>query len=286
MTVDGPDLWVSVEVPAGVHRLSLYFYNKDGHIADNRFRDYLVELRLITEKLPPWPTSPKPPTDTKQFVRQFDAYWKQRSEIISRESINPVLARARVRDFWGPVYKQFLVCGPACYWVRISRNNSFNTILQAVMIDKLAGPSSPFDDVPMAWMGGVRDTPPDPDAPAPIDPHLLDKLLAAPGATGAATGGTSAPDRGETALVASSRLLWRCLDESLVKDRAAELQWPYRLLAYRAAANARAPRVLLENWRWKLPLWTPEDRSAWESTMKKAHDTLLELNPDMKGRPY
>ena len=37
---DGPDIWLSVQVPAGLHRASLYFHNKDGQSNTDRFRDF------------------------------------------------------------------------------------------------------------------------------------------------------------------------------------------------------------------------------------------------------
>lgn len=119
---EGPDIWVQVAVPAGVHRLSLYFMNKDGHSGYNRFRDYLVEI--------------KPNRNT-----------------VAEAQAAPVLASARVHGFWNGQYQQFSVEGPASYWVRVSRNGSVNAILQAIFLDHLDGPSSPSQRNQMAWMG-------------------------------------------------------------------------------------------------------------------------------------
>jgi hypothetical protein len=44
-TFEGPDLWASVDVPAGTHRVSLYFFNADGRNGNSRYRDYLVEAK-------------------------------------------------------------------------------------------------------------------------------------------------------------------------------------------------------------------------------------------------
>jgi hypothetical protein len=125
---DGPDLWIAVEVPAGIHRLSLYFVNKDGHEGPNPYRDYLIELK---------PFGPSPAEAARL----------------------PTMARARVRFFWSGVYKQFIVGGPAKYCVRIARNGNHNTILSGVFFDKLRGPWSPVDVRPMPWLGGVRPGP-------------------------------------------------------------------------------------------------------------------------------
>ena len=80
MTREGPDVWVGVEVPEGVHRLTLYFFNKDGHQGHNRYRDYRLEVR---------PYAPDPAAAEKK----------------------PTLATARVRDFWGGVHKSSAVKG-------------------------------------------------------------------------------------------------------------------------------------------------------------------------------
>jgi Two component regulator propeller len=38
MSHEGPDVWASVVVPEGLHQISLYFFNKDGHDGHNRYR--------------------------------------------------------------------------------------------------------------------------------------------------------------------------------------------------------------------------------------------------------
>ncbi|UQT45344.1 hypothetical protein M5E88_03570 [Akkermansia muciniphila] len=43
--VDGPDIWVAVEVPEGVHEIALYFYNPNGYLTNESRRDYVVEAR-------------------------------------------------------------------------------------------------------------------------------------------------------------------------------------------------------------------------------------------------
>lgn len=144
---EGPDLWIAVNVPEGVQRLSFYFVNKDGHTEDNSQRDFTLELK-------PW------------------------QEDLETADAQPTLARTRVENFWGGVYKSFVVRGPSKYWVKLARNYSKNTIISAVLMDKLKGPVNIRDAWPLGWMGGVHYDPPDPDAPVPPDPHALDKLLA------------------------------------------------------------------------------------------------------------
>ena len=103
---EGPDLWLTVTVPSGTHRVSLYFFNKDGHLDSNRWRDYLVEL--------------KPYSTLMQDADTLSA-----------------LAHTRVRHFWGGCYKSFVLPGPNRYYVKIARNGSLNTILPAVFLDRL-----------------------------------------------------------------------------------------------------------------------------------------------------
>ncbi len=126
---EGPDLWIEVIVPTGVHRLSMYFFNKDGHNSQNRFRDYEIELRPLA------------------------------NTFAEAEAIRP-LASARVRDFWGGVHKRFVVAGPGKYLVKVDRNYSFNTIISSVMLDRLAGPSNEYDKLPLSRMGGKSYDPP------------------------------------------------------------------------------------------------------------------------------
>ena len=215
---DGPDLWVMVEVPAGPHCITLNFFNKDAHTGDNKYRDYPLELRHYNE-------------DIQAALQQ------------------PPLARARVRDFWNGAYEQFLVYGPDKFWIRIGRNHSHATTLQAVLIDKLSG------DTTQPYMGfeGLPPTPP--TAPPPVP--------------------------GETPELTAARALWQQLDASYDKVGNAAFQWPLRLLAYRAAVAANAPASLLANWRWHLPLWTPEDHQNFTTSMAAIYAEQVKRNPQL-----
>lgn len=123
MTHEGPDVWVSVEVPEGLHQAGLYFVNPNGHDGANRFRDYLLEL--------------KPDAGGS----------------VSRADKLPTLARSRVSNFWGGVHKAFLVRGPNKYWIKIDRNHSFNTIVSGVFLDRLDGPKPKHEEPPLPMMG-------------------------------------------------------------------------------------------------------------------------------------
>ena len=129
MSFEGPDVWVSIEVPAGLHRVTLYFFNKDGHHGRNRYRDYLLEV--------------------KPHVPSLEAADKK-----------PSLAIARVREFWGGTHELFAVKGPSSYLVKIGCNDSFNTVVSGVFVDAVDGYESRFDRLALPWMGGQKYRPP------------------------------------------------------------------------------------------------------------------------------
>ena len=118
MTQQGPDIYVSLRVPAGDFYLSLYDFNKDGHDGNNRLRDYRFSLR------------PHPKALALNDIAGFDSW--------------PELAQGRIRDFWGGVYKRFLVRGPQLLTVQVSRNYSFNTILAGVFLDEVSEEPEPY----------------------------------------------------------------------------------------------------------------------------------------------
>ena len=127
---DGPDVWAKITVPAGLHRLSLYLMNKDGHDGLNRFRDYLVDLKAAPGNIN-----------------------KDKNASFVDPDTMPTLAAARVHNFWFGVYERFLVRGPAVYMVKVGKNGSFNTILQTVMLDKVSGPPTAYETRRSVWYG-------------------------------------------------------------------------------------------------------------------------------------
>lgn len=119
-TLDGPDLYCSVQVPPGQYVLSLYNTNKDGESAENRNRDYVISVRA----------EPYVKGGRIGDIQTFDKW--------------PESARARIRDFRGGVWKKFLVKGPCYLAVKVGRNSSRNTILAAAMLDKMDALPAPF----------------------------------------------------------------------------------------------------------------------------------------------
>jgi sugar lactone lactonase YvrE len=120
---EGPHLYINLKTPPGVWRVSLYFFNKDGHAGMNRVRDYEISIR-----------------DFSKSDARFQA---------SRE-----YARARVRDFWGGVWKRFELEGGRSYTIKIDDNWSFNTICSGIFIDAIEDPAAP---APRKRYFGFRD---------------------------------------------------------------------------------------------------------------------------------
>jgi len=138
MTMDGPHLYCSLSIPAGLFYLSLYDMNKDGHEGNNRFRDYQVSIRPH-----PGRTSLDEHHGNTTVMRSFYdiVEFDQKTE----------LAHARIQDFWGGVYKRFLVRGPTKLTVQINRNDSFNTMLSGVMLDLVDELPPPYYCTRQEW---------------------------------------------------------------------------------------------------------------------------------------
>jgi len=221
VTYEGPDVWVSIALPTGTYRISMYFMNKDGHDTFNRYRDYLIELKGYAKTL-------------------------------EEAQAMPSLASARVTHFWGSVYKQFVVRGGQKYYIRIGRNYSINTILSAVMVDKLAGPAAKEDNFPEAYLAGVDYSPPTVD---------------------------NAITKNVSISVQTGNKVWSVLNTTANSLPKLFVQQPYRLLDYRAAHASGAPSELLANWRWRMNIWTDEDRHQFRNKMAEGWEAQNDPNP-------
>jgi hypothetical protein len=111
ITTEGPELWIACQVPEGKYRISLYFQNFDGQVAQNRYRDFILSLHPDGPLVPP-------------------------------------VAWARVSDWHWGVFKNCIVQGPGAYHLRLVRNGSFNTKLMGVMIDPIALVPAPIRQTP------------------------------------------------------------------------------------------------------------------------------------------
>ena len=257
MSYEGPDIWLGVRLPPGTHKVSLYFFNKDGHDGANRIRDYLIDV-------------------------------KQGSDDLVAAGQTPTLARARVHDFWGGVYKSFLLQGPGDYLFAVRKNNTFNTVLQGVFIDKLDGPPTGNEARRDVWLGQVRY-----EAPSNRNQRLVEQraLMAL------------SPNRQAQRQLQSALSLWKALDAHSGQEGIEDVAGISRLFAYRAARGAllesgiplqgkalagtptAKTRALLALWRWQLPLWLPQDRTNFEGTMAAGWKSYSALDPEGAASP-
>lgn len=131
-TFDGPDVWAIVKVPEGRHTVSLYFYNPNGRVNQNTaMRDYLIEIRQFSSSLPE-------SIIFKQSILDKDDQpnLRCREDEVATILKQPVIAKTRVKDFAGTgVYKTFLIQKKGTYYIRVSKNYSFNTILNGIFVD-------------------------------------------------------------------------------------------------------------------------------------------------------
>lgn len=118
MTKDGPHLYMNLQVPRGLFFLSLYDFNKDGHTNNNRIRDYRLSIR------------PQKAGAPMSSIANFHS--------------SPEWSNGRIRDFWGGVWKRFLVRGPQTLTIEVNRNYSYNTILAGVFLDRLTEKPAPY----------------------------------------------------------------------------------------------------------------------------------------------
>ncbi len=132
--LDGPGMWIKAAVPEGPRRLAIYFGNFDGQSGNNQFRDFVLEVR-------------RQPDDVN------DDTLNDAEKLTSLVLAQPVLAKARVSQFWGGVYERFLLNGKGTYWVRIRRNHSFVTKLQGLFFDRLG-------EIPAAEVMATDNDPP------------------------------------------------------------------------------------------------------------------------------
>jgi hypothetical protein len=183
--------------------------------------------------------------ETRTRFRDYLLELKPYTNVPAAWDKQPTLARSRVQNFWGGEYQSFIVTGPAQYHLKINRNYSFNTMCEGVFVDRLMGPSFPPAD--NSWLPYMEHVWYKPPAVPPVDP------------------------KGEPPELLGARSLWTALDDAITMKQGVEMQNEYRLLAYRTALDEHAPEPLLANWRWQMPLWTPDDRKVFSETMQKAY---------------
>lgn len=229
----GPDLFVALTLPAGNHRVSLLFFNVDGHSGINAERDYDLQIKSPDGVSALEPGSELvddgPTTEHGFFCTGRDA--------IDAE-LAATIARTRVVHFVEPVYKRFVIRGGGRFWVKIGRNHSCVTKLQGVFVD---------DEGEQVDSSAAHI--------AELPPIELPK----------------APDADQTpGRIGAAARLWEALDAATGKAGYAAACWPMRLAAYRAALAAGADESLLASWRWRLGVWTPQDREQMDDIINVA----------------
>ena len=255
--MDGPDVWIAVKVkPEGPHRLSLYFYNKDGHEAMNRCRDYLIEVREYCSPLP------EKVAISSNAARLAGLPKSARSMDLTNAIPETVLARTRVKDFWGGVYKSVTVQGPGMFYIRVARHGSHNAIVSGVFVDTIPEPRE------------------DPKNLSPNIQMMYRRIL------------YEAPDPGDAGKhpdLATAATLWEEAQDICGFTGGPEAYYPARLMAYRQAINRKAPENLLGDWRWHLGIWTEQDRKTFSDSMVEIWAGIQEASAYSRSaafRPY
>jgi len=124
-SMEGPNVYTTLRIPSGLFTLSLYDVNYNGHGGNLRNRDYRVSIR------------PHPGASALDDISSFNQ--------------QPELAHERIQSFYGGVWKRFLVQGPQALTIEINRNNSFNAILPAVMLDLADEAPPPYFETVDQW---------------------------------------------------------------------------------------------------------------------------------------
>jgi hypothetical protein len=136
---EGPDLWLDVIVPKGMHRFTLYNFNGATTGMDRR-RDFTVEVRRYLD-----------PIENAQHA--------------------PVLARARVVTCRNTAYRTFLL-HEGRYWVRIASNYSHMSGLTAAFFDHANVFGSAADDSTSYYLKVPYDPPAVPNPRQAVAPQL------------------------------------------------------------------------------------------------------------------
>jgi hypothetical protein len=236
--LEGPSVWYFLAMPhdgplvgqpVGTFKLSMYFFNKDGHEGNNRFRDLGIEIYS---------------TDDRQMNAQTAA---------KLHKTQVPIVKSRVKDFSaGGVYKQFLLPG-GFYYVKIDRNHSHNTTIQAVCIERVQGdPTIAETFSKINGIPGISQHLPAGNAyknlpQFPYPPNILSE-------EGKQLGN-----------------LWYALDEAYDKQGGMEMQRKMRIETYRKAAQSEDAEVaeITKTMRRLLNQWDAPQRKEWSDAMEE-----------------
>jgi hypothetical protein len=165
MSLDGPHIYGTFQLPPGRYLASFYFFNKDGHEGNNRLRDYVLSLKTM---LLPEGLFEKLEKNGVNAEKQF--FQAKKGDHV------------RIKDFWGGVYKRFYVEVKQGEFVtvRIDANYSFNTIISAAFFDPVGelkslnyGDPLPKSREPTRWAEVLNN----PDEPWWWKINAMDMLL-------------------------------------------------------------------------------------------------------------
>jgi hypothetical protein len=166
ITLDGPHIYGTFQIPAGKYQMSLYFFNKDGHTGANRIRDYILSIKTM-----------------KISKQLFERLGMVNVDAEKEFFQSPYGSHTRVRDFWGGMYKRFYieVADGEYITLRIDSNYSFNTIISGVFFDTVGEmkPLAPLDapNPPPRKLTNWAEVLANPTEPVWWGTHVLDQLL-------------------------------------------------------------------------------------------------------------
>lgn len=249
---DGPDLGAFVEVPEGRHELSLYFYDPRSVVEreyGNGFRDYIIEVRKFSLNFQDDVVMGRMPQEETWFKEYLIKEVENIMEL-------PVLARSRVKSFaGGGVYKNFILNGQGCYYVRIVRNYSTSATLNGIFLSSLDETKAARERYwstrqTSFWYGDKT--------PAPPALEVKDlKLL--PGNLLASWGNSQNMEEQKLPEIFNSR--------------------KQGIYAYRRLLTLPGLEKLKANWRWRLKIWDPGDKEFFLQQMDEAWRGLQDLYP-------
>jgi hypothetical protein len=209
---EGPNLWLTMPLPEGTYRVSLYFFQfrAHSHALDREYRDFYLRAGFLNDNGP------------------FEEY-----------------AHTRVSNFSVGVYKQFLVQGGKTLRFIIERRHGYSVIVNGIFIDRLAAPGKSWTSETLSCMGAERLAPPEPPPLADLPKDLRDII-------GASTFDALRPPTLETLDRALCVRRYRVAQDADVADsQLAGLRWSVPLWTAKdrtdwSAATARGFKNFLE----------------------------------------
>lgn len=174
----------------------------------------------------------------------------------------PVQARTRVSQFAGSgVYKNFILQKAGTYWVRVCRNNSFNTILNGVFISKIFLPG---EITSQSLKDGLSS---DFCKICPLPPDLNKKSLN--------------KQEMEFFKVWESSLAGGISSPAVLALQRNALLYQYRHLTSQQPSSTLAPLL-----KWNLHLWSHEDHRQFDELMTASWNRKQETMPDFRSREF